>query len=278
MGIKKPLVLNNGHIEELQSEDAIPVGAVTNGMPTGGITGSVLVKNSATNYDAIWSYPVKNRVYCPSGTNLGYDDEFDNGSLDAAWTKIDYGSNSTDWYEVADVKGLSFQHNNIITDKCSGILKDIAGLPAPFYIETALIFASPPQAYPALGLLLSTTNVDGTGYQADGAIYEALYASTIPQITSVVKIWSNFSAVVSDNSYSRIDAGGFSNEIYLRLAFASNTVYLYTSIDGVVWKLQGSHAWAYTPAYAGLYLQRGISLFQGQFKYFRVRSGIPSNG
>lgn len=249
------------------------------GVPTGGTTNQLLAKASGTDYDTKWDDPKpKTRIYVPKGSDEGYDDEFDDGSLAAGWTAINVSAAPNVWYEASGVKGLSFEHPGYTTDKCEGLIKSISGLSAPFCIETALRYSSRPQSYPCMGLMLSTINVDGTGYQAIGAHY-FYNSSGLNRIGTVVKTWTNFVTVNSDTGGNEVDNIGAYDELYLRLYYNGSTVYLYTSVDGVVWTQQSSYAWNKTPAYAGLYLQIGQSYpFRGQFKYFRVRSGSPANG
>lgn len=50
MAVKKPLVLGGGRVKELPAADTLQ-GAI----PTGGASGEVLTKNSATDYDVSWA-------------------------------------------------------------------------------------------------------------------------------------------------------------------------------------------------------------------------------
>ena len=52
MAEKKPLVLNGADIEQLQSGDTLA--GAGGSVPTGGTTGQVLSKKSATDYDTEW--------------------------------------------------------------------------------------------------------------------------------------------------------------------------------------------------------------------------------
>ena len=52
MAEKKPLVLNGADIEQLQSGDTLA--GAGGSVPTGGTTGQVLAKSSATDYATEW--------------------------------------------------------------------------------------------------------------------------------------------------------------------------------------------------------------------------------
>ena len=48
-----------------------PQGTQGIGLPTGGTSGQLLTKNSATNYDTIWGITITSGTAAPSGGNDG---------------------------------------------------------------------------------------------------------------------------------------------------------------------------------------------------------------
>lgn len=62
------------------------------GVPTGGTTGQVLTKASATDYDFAWGNASSNDVDSPPASPHAKDDEFNDSSIDSKWSWANQGS------------------------------------------------------------------------------------------------------------------------------------------------------------------------------------------
>lgn len=212
------------------------------------------------------------RLWTPgSGVNATYSDEFDDASLDGAWTRVDAsgGTGRATWTEVAGC--LSLLQNGMSGSDASA---ELHGLVRPYalavgeYIETRLSWAGKDANYPMAGLVISSGATHGAGTQVFGGMYRAT-AAAVSQIAG----WTNWT---TRGSYTDDNGPGNSQSAHLRLKrTATNDYALYTSPDGVSWALLNTRTGvSFTPAYVGLVcsLYGATTQFAWSFAYFRVGS------
>lgn len=220
--------------------------------------------------------PGGERWYVPPVGNIGYDDEFDDGSIAAAWNAVDVPSYANSWYEPSGVKGLSVSIPSGKGDmKLAGILKSFAELTPPVYIETALRHIGPDQKYPAAGLIFSDGAAYGSGVQVG---FFAFQSSNYIHSSN----WTNYNNRTSLQEHARHNGSVF-DRIYLRLCWSdTNKFKFFYSMDGVVWIEPFSEtSYTITPTYFGLCqssFNNSTYPYVANFAYFRVRSGSPVNG
>ena len=260
-----------------------PAGEAANGLPAGGTAGQIPSKIDDVDYNVQWINPSsgggtpKNRIYVPYGTNLGYDDEFDDGVIDVNWGAVDVSGFENSWYETDGIKGLSvYIPNGVGAMKARGLLKAIpTGFSPPYYIETAVKMTSRSQNYPAAGLCFSDGRIYGSGIQVNG--YYGMSNNYL-----MFQRWTGFNTRTNSNEYS-LHSDMKVDYLYTRLVYESaNTFSFWYSCDGVVWiKGWSNVTFNIVPAYFGFIMSThddSTYPFIANFAYFRVRSGLPVNG
>ena len=216
------------------------------------------------------------RWIVPAGTDLGYDDEFDDGSIDGDWVAVDVSGYSNSWYEPSGIKGMSgYFPSGKGSMKLCGMVRPFVDLTYPLYIETAIKQIGRDQQYPSVGLVFADGSTSGAGNQV---IFVAAQASYYIDSSN----WTNFTSRTSFQDCSR-HGGSVSDRIYLRLAWsAANKFKFYYSMDGVTWiEPFAETSYTITPTHFGICqtsFDNSTYPYTGNFGYFRARSGTPANG
>jgi hypothetical protein len=221
-----------------------PVGATGATGPAGGTS------------DVLWT---------PRGTPITAD-EFNDGSLDAAWTQVTAGGSVT-WTEAADVLSVSYNANN--ANKLCCLLRPIT-ISQGAAIETAAwCMANIDVSTYAHACLVFT---DGTSVGSKCVVFylEAAYNGGTP-----VLVWPTAGSTINNAAGGSAVPTSFGNRAYLRLRWqGTNTWRAERSIDGVTWVPVGSDlSYAMTPTHMGLAVtnwaastKNAVSLFE----YFRT--------
>lgn len=206
------------------------------------------------------------RLWTPaSGVNATYSDEFDDASLDGAWTRVDAsgGTGRATWTEAGDCLSLLLAGSDSASETHS--LVRPCSLGVGDYIETHVSFAGKKGGtYPFGGLIVADGNTHGAGTQVICAVWTA-----DPNLS-----WSKWAGYNSRSSQNLLwNLMGAS--AYLRIKRSASTTYdFYHSADGVSWLLAGSETYSGTPSHvgftAGSWLEASQTGFS--FSYFRVGS------
>ena len=255
----------------------------SNGVAAGGTAGQIYSKIDGTDYNAQWidapsggGGTPKDRIYVPYGTNLGYDDEFDDGVIDSNWVSIDVSSKENLWYEPSGIKGLScYVPSGKGGFKLCGKLKPLGEISYPMYIETAYKLQGRSAGYPHAGLMFSNSNIVGSGLQ--------IYCGYNGYHNKM--FWGKQTNFTTRSSYGEYDMlpYGTTNYVHLRLVWVTaNTFSIYFSMDGVAWILAYENlSYSMTPSYFGICENTEDNSTYPvliNYAYFRVRSGLPTNG
>jgi hypothetical protein len=216
------------------------------------------------------------RIWVPAGTPSVFDDEFNDGTIDANWVAVDTPGYTNSWYEPAGLHGISANvPSGKGAHKTNGLLKAFTGLTPPFYIETAVRGFSRSQGFPTLGLIFA----DGATY---GAGSQIIAGPVINNNTIIKALMTGYNA-----RSSFTEAAWLANAIipwmHIRFVYESaNTFRVLCSADGVVWiDFYGTFSYTITPTHFGIIestFDNSSLPFACQWQYFRVREGLSENG
>jgi hypothetical protein len=232
--------------------------------------------NSPTKLDFTLPYlgdfGINDRIWQPGAAANALNDEFNDGSLDAAWVRVDNPSSAhLTWTEGADC--LTAYHTG--TDSAAGyhaLLKPISG--GTFAIgnswDVCLSYCGPTQASPMAGGMLTDGTASGSGAQIVGAYWQQ-GGSTGP--ASGLRRATGFNTDAS-NSGNVTLGGGDRYRVHLRTTWvAANSFRSYISPNGAVWlPLEANQAYTCTPTYVGFFVTSwgSTSDFMYSFEYGRV--------
>lgn len=207
-------------------------------------------------------------------------DEFDDSSLDLAWTRVDSASvapaANVDWTEDADV--LSAYHKAADTVNAShGLVQAIGTAPAvgDAWITALTILAPWSTNYGIAGLVVSDGTTHGAGKQVMAEVLADSGAPLSSGYTVAGSQWKNTSATVSTATVLP-PVGGV---VYVRLVYkGSNQWRADFSPNGVQWRAGESMVTqaSFTPAYVGVYSRDGGSGTKAiaSFEFLRRVSGV----
>lgn len=199
-------------------------------------------------------------------------DEFNDSSLDVAWTRIDRAGNSGNvaWAEGGDVLSVtSTATDNNAELHC--LVKSLGGASFPLTIETATRhFAPYALNYQMLGLVLS----DGTSFGSGSQIISMPYTYTgIADMQLSFRSHAGFNTGVT--TFGGADYMMWGSVLYQRIVWsAANSFEAFYSPNGVQWlRIPDTvNNYTFAPTHAGLLIshwgfgRRSI----GTFEYFRI--------
>jgi hypothetical protein len=224
-----------------------------------------------------WGAPTVDNVHAdgrhwldkvPGGNGPGQslDDEFDDGSKDAAWTETAVSGTAT-WTEDDDV--LSCIFNNQTASDAAFIVKTLTGFSTGDYIECAMRLGGIDNNWIIGGLILT----DGTGAAANSVAF-SLQLGDMSLVRRGGTV-TNLGGTV-DSSMGTWDTGGQSPWLYMRLTYvSSNTFKGEVSLDGVTWNDFGAAdiTPTFTPTHGGLFVTSWGGSSEGRlaaWEYFRT--------
>jgi hypothetical protein len=209
-----------------------------------------------------------------TATAHALDDEFNDGSLDPAWTRIDQNANSVVYTEAADLLSINHAGGDGATFAAHHLVKPLGGMTYPVTIEAAFrMFRRYATNYQMFGLCMTS----GTTTAAS-AIVMRPYGNT----------GVAFGTTLSGGWYAAISGGettgivspelameGWGGPLYQRLRWsAANTFQMYWSGDGVGWYQYPttSITQTFTPTHVGFCMSTwgGTNRCFGSLEYFRV--------
>ncbi len=258
------------------------LGALANVDLTGLVDGYQLTWDAASSLwvpkaaggGASWQDRVIARGSTADATADALDDEFNDGALAAAWTRVDGPSRAADltWTEAADVLSAAHQSGTDVAAQLHGLVKSLAGRSFPLSVDVGVRFHAANVAnYQMLGIVLA----DGATYGAGKQMVFMPFTSTTAGVSVNLRPYINYA---TDNqapgnlTWGQLVLHGVT--LHLRLAWsAANTFVMSTSPNGVDWINHGSRTYTLTPTYAGLiYSNWGTATVGiGTYEYFRVR-------
>lgn len=207
------------------------------------------------------------RRWIPESDNAA-NDEFRDGSIDVAWTRVDASGQSGYASIIEGGDSLSLK-TSLGSD---GAGPSLHALMKPYalavgeYIQTHIKSAGIVSNYPTVGLIVADGNTHGAGNQ-----HVAMY---IPAGSFYGFSHAAFTGYNSRTAgFVDSTADGRLNEFHLRLHRDTSDVWrMSTSPDGVQWAEVSTHTHALTPTHVGLYCSGWGSAVQYVFccDYFRV--------
>jgi hypothetical protein len=218
-----------------------------------------------------FSYRWQDTLTVPTWHSL--DDEFDDASLDSAWTEVT-PSGSVTWTEARGVLSCRFI-DQATSDGC-GLLKSFGALVPPVYVTTAVRLFGNLQNYGFVGPVFSdgtatTSNAvwlspyAGTNYTYYATMYAGTFTNFSSHLTTNRNLWANFPW------------------LHLRLDWVnSNTWRGWFSPDGVSWTDmdEGNQSSTVTPTHVGLAVSTWGTGQIGEriatFEHFRVYETKPT--
>jgi hypothetical protein len=232
-------------------------------IPPGGTTGQALVKNSGTDYDVSWGTvsgggggtTVKDPRWSPLSGQTTID-EFNDASLDAAWTRVDgtgAASGNLTWTENGDVLS-AYNVGGDSTDKFHALMRPISGAGGSMVAGDAFVACVRVWA-PALtnNSLVGLAVADGATFGSGTQVFAEVGVNATNPSNLQAFSWTNYGTAGSA-------AGAISTKmsvdlIYVRLVMtATNTWRADYSGDGVSWiKGKATLSQSLTPTQVGFF-------------------------
>lgn len=212
------------------------------------------------------------RLYTPgSGVDGSNSDEFDDASLDGAWTRVDRsgGTGRATWTEAAGCLSLILNGNSSQDNdgELHGLVRAYA-LGVGEYIETHISWAGDAYNYPNAGLVVADGTTYTAGVQANGSVWPIASGGLIVGMGR----WTGWDTRADWTNGTPYFYGGG----YMRVVRSASTTYdLYLSPDGVSWAFFQTRSASLTPShvgFAGGAWSPGTGQFAFSFEYFRVGS------
>lgn len=241
--------------------------------PAGGSAGQVLVKNTGTDYDYSWT--TRNRDYrwlVPSGeTSI---DEFNDNSLDAAWTRVDKsgGTARATWTEGGDTLSV-YNAGGDSAAEMHALVRSIGSSLAvgEGFVVCLSLFGQPGVTYGGMGgIVLADGTTWGSGQQV---LSLAWMDNTVAQHTTT----RNFSTYGTDGALGSQLESPIGVPTYVRLVqTAANTWRSDTSPNGVTWFSSTTISKTITPTHFGLLSSSWGAANKGivSYEFIRRVSGV----
>lgn len=189
------------------------------------------------------------------GTSAGHilDDEFDDGVLDASWTRVDYAPDvgNVTWTEGADVLSVKNVGAGAV-DRYHALLKPLGSLTFPVTFECAMRYFS---TYAINYYMFNMGFTNGTTYGSGSQILVRPYVynqiATSLQISHTRNTGFNLETGSTVFANYQVMGGPF----YWRIIWsAANTFQMWMSGDGVSWIQFGTNvAFTMTPTHFGIF-------------------------
>lgn len=221
--------------------------------------------NSAENA-LEYAETIQDRSWVRGSTANAKDDEFNNGSIDASWSRVDNPGNAglATWAESGDSLSLLLNGGDAAAE-LHAYVKPYA-MQVGDYIQCKMTGGGAVSNFPNAGLIIANGNTYGSGSQAFFNYF--LSAAAVNELSC--SEWSGFN--------NRVDFIGsaspyFGLSMHMRLKYsAANTFEYYYSPDGISWILSTSRTITMTPSHIGIAgsTYSGSTPFIFSFDYFRL--------
>lgn len=233
---------------------------------TGTDSGDGRISKNAWNADHVGAS--NDVIWTPGSNPYSLDDEFNNASLDAAWTKVN--TSRVTWTEGADVLSV-LNTGGDGNAEIHAILKSLGSFSYPLTVETAFRYYTP---YAYNYIMLGPIFTDGTTNGSGSQVWAMPYSESTMALSSIISVrsFSNFNTQTAQYNYGGWQWTG--GPLFVRLTLTSaNTWSLSCSPDGVSWITHASGlSMSLTPTHVGLATSTwtGNSPVIGSYEYFRV--------
>lgn len=205
-------------------------------------------------------------------------DEFNNSSLDAAWSQVDSGAGNVVWTEGADVLS-GYANGTDASAQVNAMMRPLSGaggsLATGDGFATGVTLLSDAASGGVCGLLFADGNTYMAGTQMLGRLYQASGYGSAMYTDLAADAASGYTIVTAAGTpltpYPR------SSPIYLRLAYlGSNSWRVDVSPDGVSWIRGTASTLTFTPTYVGLFVSSWGTTAQAvaAFEFLRRVSGV----
>jgi len=192
----------------------------------------VAFANTETKRDGGWLDPIVNRLDAANAN----DDEFLTGTLDGAWTRVDYSNaGAVTWTPGGGL--LSAKHDG--GDAAQGLhalMRSMSGLSSPVTIQTAVrLFGGVPTGVLMMGLIFANGTTAGSGAQVVLEVHLSPPSSSAG-LNVALRSWTGYNAFNADLTGSPVAFNWAAGFIHLRLTWVSaNTWRGELSGDGRSW-------------------------------------------
>jgi hypothetical protein len=206
------------------------------------------------------------------GLTSTHDDEFDDGTLDPAWVRVDAASGAVASHLTWTEQGHSLSAHHSGTDTSAhlhALLKPMGSLGVGTIIEGSMQYAGISQGSPMAGLMFADGTSHGSGTQIISSSWNTTAA---PYHRGGIRRMTSFNTNAANLDLIFGGAAHFA-PLHVRLAWVGTNSFQFSfSADGISWVTQAAQAYTCTPTHFGFYVSSWAATgdFTYTYEYFRV--------